>query len=157
MAEATTDIRITNQMLVIGPSTYPLRGITEITDLDVIPKVNWFKAGAWLALWIFVIIVTAAWPPPFPFVGWIGLIALAGLVVWIYNQPETAQLSVATAGTNRVSVVSEDKRAIRRLAENLIEALDNPQAEYAVTIPVVNNFGDTIVQNGANNIGKLIK
>lgn len=63
-------------------------------------------------------------------------------------------LVIETAGTPRTALVGTDENVVGRLVYQIMDAIDNPQAEFQLR---VENFhvGDKIQQFGNHNLGKV--
>jgi hypothetical protein len=64
-------------------------------------------------------------------------------------------LVIETAGTPNTALVSTDESVVNHLVYQIMDAIDNPQAEFQMQ---VENFhvGDKIQQFGDHNVGKTV-
>ncbi|WP_369184385.1 DUF6232 family protein [Streptomyces sp. Y1] len=90
-----------------------------------------------------------------------GVLLVAGLAYFVYRlvtqlrQRPLYRLVLEMSNASTTAVVSHDARQIGALIRMIMEAIDNPAAEFAVQIENV-HVGDTINQYGDHNIGKQV-
>jgi hypothetical protein len=65
------------------------------------------------------------------------------------------KLVIETSNSATTAVVSHDARQIGNLIQMIMEAIDNPQAEFALQVENV-HIGDKITQYGDHNTGKRV-
>lgn len=65
------------------------------------------------------------------------------------------QLVIETSSSSNTAVVSHDAQQVGNLIQLIMEAIDNPQAEFALQVENV-HIGDQINQYGDHNIGKKV-
>jgi hypothetical protein len=163
-------IRVSRRVLWIGEAAYPLHNIVFATT-TVKPRTEFaviFKrVGAVVLIPAAVAVVIALGDASDDQAGeavvFLGVMALilAFVLSVLVKLAATARrrihlLNIATAGWAFCVVASPDKAQLTRICEEIMAAIDDPQAEFAIQIE---NFhiGDDIKQFGSNNIGKATR
>ncbi|MEU8924034.1 DUF6232 family protein [Kitasatospora sp. NPDC048545] len=162
------DVSVSRRVLWIGGDAYPLQHIARARQLVWWPpKRSWtiirFVRQLFGLVFATAILGTlvrnsveksqaAALP---------GLLLLAGLAFITYRlvtrlrQRALYKLVIETSNSSTTAVVSHDPRQIGDLIQMIMEAIDNPQAEFALQVENV-HIGDKINQYGDHNIGKQV-
>lgn len=168
MARNVIDVSVSRRVLWIGGDAYPLQHIARARQLVWWPpKRSWtiirFVRQLFGLVFATAILGTlvrnsveksqaAALP---------GLLLLAGLAFITYRlvtrlrQRALYKLVIETSNSSTTAVVSHDPRQIGDLIQMIMEAIDNPQAEFALQVENV-HIGDKINQYGDHNIGKQV-
>ncbi|MFJ9840190.1 DUF6232 family protein [Kitasatospora sp. NPDC101155] len=90
-----------------------------------------------------------------------GVLLVAALLFCLYRfvtrlrQRAVYKLVIETSNSATTAVVSHDARQIGNLIQMIMEAIDNPQAEFALQVENV-HIGDKITQYGDHNTGKTV-
>ncbi|MFD8786802.1 DUF6232 family protein [Kitasatospora sp. NPDC059599] len=168
MARNVIDVSVSRRVLWIGGDAYPLQHIARARQLVWWPpKRSWtiirFVRQLFGLVFATAILGTlvrnsvetsqAAVLP--------GLLLLAGLAFITYRlvtrlrQRALYKLVIETSNSSTTAVVSHDPRQIGDLIQMIMEAIDNPQAEFALQVENV-HIGDKINQYGDHNIGKQV-
>jgi hypothetical protein len=163
------NVRISRRVLWIGGDAYPLQNIARAQTLQVTPPREtpireYIKSVAgWVFLGIGVtIVLNIASMHASTLVGLLWLAILAALVVRTFklisalrNRKQTYYaLVIETAGTPNTALVSPDSGVVFELVQEIMAAIDNPQAEYSQQVTNV-HLGDKITQFGNDNVGKI--
>lgn len=161
------DVRISRRVLWIDSNAYPLHNIARAQTIRITPRhetpMKDYKRAAviWLIVGGALTILLAATG-----VRGSALIVLIWIVILILLAMRTIRLFrelrektffalvIETAGTSRTALVSTDEDLMSELVYQIMDAIDNPKAEYQVQIE---NFhiGDRIHQVGDHNTGKM--
>jgi hypothetical protein len=164
------DIRVSHRVLWVADEAYPLQNIARARTAKLVPK----RAGAVVRLVVVVLLwvglavagrpaLTAARVPRatrdlvlgYASTGLVVLVAVCAIwmVVVVLRRPLYA-LVIETAGTPFTAVVSPDRDLISRLVHSIMDAIDNPAAEFGYRIE---NYygGNHVKQFGDNNVGVM--
>ena len=164
------NVRVSRRVLWIGSDAYPLQNIAraqtrELTLKNGSPVRNYFKAVVrWVILGVVVTIALklakVGSSGVFDLV-WVVVLALLAistirLIAMLRKNRTYYALIIETAGTPNTALVSPDLNLVNQLVGQIMEAIDNPQAEFQVQ---VENFhvGDKIHQVGDYNVGKMTR
>jgi hypothetical protein len=165
------DVRVSEQILWIDSDAYPLKGITRVGSgswhLRRGPLVWQFLksvAGWWLAGWLITTALTYYLSGSPELLGdqrlvmLPTLVLLALVVLTVIKAVRLAswlrfsfhKLDIETASSSTTALVSKDLSVVRDLATRITRAINNPAAEFRMT---VENFhlGDNINMHGANS------
>jgi hypothetical protein len=166
------NVRVSRRILWVGSEAYPLQNIARAQTLKLVPQRGapfrgYLKAVTGLVILdiaaTIVLKVAASKITGFPdsrFKTLLQLVVLASvaistirLILALLKRTYYA-LIIETAGTPRAALVSTDENLVSSLVYQIMDAIDNPQAEFQVQ---VENFhvGDKIQQFGNHNVGKL--
>ena len=142
------DVRISRRTLWVGMQAYPLPQVTRVQPIEVIPNRGRVtlkygrRAAATIGLGLVGLILLSCLgnsvPPAVS--GAYAVMMLAILVVHTVRlvrgltRTPLYVLSVATAGSPRAAVVSTDKDLIYDLTHRVVEAIDNPSAEFEIKV-----------------------
>jgi hypothetical protein len=149
-------------VLWVGAEAYPLQNIARAQSVRVVQKSPWtgksLAAGGCLgliALWVIVGIAVAMHSVgPVLF---ILALAVAGVVVMLTRRkkPPLYALVIETSGSPRRALVSTDGAKVSNLVQQIMDAIDNPDAEFQTVVQNV-QYGDNFVQVGDQNVGKVL-
>lgn len=160
------DIRVSQRILWVGAEAYPLHNIARAQTIKLVPKRGLALLKA-IVLWV-VLGVAAAVVTGLPGFGSVTLTSLMAVVVFVLIVVSTIRLIavlstrtlyalvIETAGTPYRALVSTDGNLVTQLVHRIMDAINNPQAEFQLR---VENFhvGDKIQQFGNQNLGKVDK
>jgi hypothetical protein len=162
------EVRVSRRVLWIGSDAYPLQNIARAQALKITPPrgtpiKDYLKAVAgWVILGIVVTIgLSAVRVHGSTFLDLVWLVALAVIVIRtlrlilaLRKKREYYALVIETAGTPNTALVSPSADVVLDLVHKIMDAIDNPQAEFSQ--PVTNiHLGDKINQFGNQNVGKI--
>ncbi len=142
------DFRISRRTLWVGMEAYPLQQVTRVRPVEVRANrgrtVQKYlrRAGATLALgFVALLFVGCLGEGVAPFasvvVGLLTLTAfgyLTARLIRILTRPPLHILSVSTAGSPRAALVSTDRQLIHDLTHRVVDAIDNPAAEFQIQV-----------------------
>jgi len=142
------DFRISRRILWVGMQAYPLQQVTRVQPIEVKPRRGRIvlrygrRAGATLGLGLVALVFLGCLGDAVPRAASVvaGLLVLAALVfhtVWLIRaliRPPLHILSVATAGSAKAALVSTDRQLIHNLTFRVVDAIDNPAAEYQIQV-----------------------
>jgi len=171
------EVRIGRQVLWVGAEAYPLQNIARAQTVKVVPN-RAAAMGRYLTAVVFwVILGTAAvvamkQSSRLSSVQGANTLHAAGVgvlvlvlalfavstvrLIMVLSARTYYALVIETAGTPRRALVSTGENLVRRLVDEVMEAIDNPVAEFK---ELVTNYhvGDKIYQYGDFNIGKVLR
>ncbi|MFE6053308.1 DUF6232 family protein [Kitasatospora sp. NPDC056446] len=168
MARNVIDVSVSRRVLWVGGDAYPLQHIARARQLvwwppkrtrTVIRFVRQVIGLTFASVALSAILKnspdsTAASVVP-------NVLLLAGLAYFVYRlvtrlrQRALYKLVIETSNAATTAVTSHDPQQIGRLIQMIMEAIDNPQAEFALQVENV-HIGDRINQYGDHNIGKQV-
>jgi uncharacterized protein DUF6232 len=142
------EFRISRRMLWVDLEAYPLQMITRVRPIEITPNRPKILGGyarraaalLGLATLGLVFLSCAGAAVPNWLVGVVAAVLLGAFAVQtadavrLLTRPALYVLSVATAGTARAALVSEDRNLIHDLTRRVAEAIDNPAMEYAIHV-----------------------
>ncbi|GAA4412082.1 DUF6232 family protein [Actinokineospora soli] len=151
------DIAVRERFLWVDAEAYPLANIARVSSFRT--KVNlWRALGRFVvrAVVIAAVLVAAVWYAQGETVamaaGPVGVGVLISFVIFIVEVAKRPlhALGVETTGPPYALVLTPDRAKILDLVQRITHAINNPQAEFSVTIE---NFqvGDSITQIGDRN------
>jgi hypothetical protein len=142
------DVRISRRTLWVDLQAYPLSQVTRVQPLEFTPnrrrmvltygRKAMATAGLGVVGLIFLGCLGEAVPPAASVV--FAAVMLAIFVAHIVRlvrgltRPTLYVLSVATAGSPHAAVVSTDKALIHNLSRWVVDAIDNPSAEFEIRV-----------------------
>lgn len=142
------DFRISRRTLWVGMQAYPLQQVTRVRPIEVKPRPGRIvatygrRAGATLGLGMVVLLFLSCLggtaPPSSTVI--VCLLTLAALAVHTarlihgLTRPALHILSVSTAGSPRAALVSTDRQLIHDLTFRVVDAIDNPAAEFQIQV-----------------------
>jgi hypothetical protein len=170
-------LRVSRRLLWVGDAYYPLHNIARVHTLTIHPR----RKEAVL-LFVRRLLITAAVATLLGLLaglidtsgsdGSAGLtvlvviIALATLVYYVTEMlkvlgaPSHYVLAVETSGPSTAVVTTPDREHLRRLAQQIADAIENPKAEFEVRVDTINvspkhyYFGDNVnMYGGTGNVG----
>ncbi len=164
------NVRVSRRVLWVGAEAYPLQNIARAQTIKIVPK-RGAAVGRYIAavvLWVILGIVAAAAISSAMRFGYnyqstSGVVVIVVLVlivistirlIRVLSRRTLYALVIETAGTPYTALVSADGNMVTRLVHLIMDAIDNPQAEFQLQ---VENFhvGDKIQQFGNQNVGKV--
>ncbi|MFD5465700.1 DUF6232 family protein [Kitasatospora sp. NPDC127059] len=168
MARNVIDVRVSRRVLWIGGDAYPLQHIARARQLvwwppkrsrTVIRFVRQvlgllFAASFLSALTHNSTDKTQAAAVP-------AVLLVAGFLFFLYRfvtrlrQKPLYKLVIETSNAATTAVVSHNQWQIGNLIQMIMEAIDNPQAEFALQVENL-HVGDKITQYGDHNTGKRV-
>lgn len=163
------NVKISRRVLWIGSDAYPLQNIARAQTLTITPPrqtpiKEYLKAAVgWIILGIVVTVaLTFVGLHNSTAVGLLWIIILVVLVVRTFRLISALRnksknyyaLIIETAGTPNTALISPDANVVIELVHEIMDAIDNPQAEYSQQVTNV-HLGDKINQFGNSNIGKI--
>lgn len=159
------DVRVSQRILWVGGEAYPLRSIARVQTNKLVPRLGLALWGylKTIVLWVFLGVVAAvvtgllefdsnALPR---FVAVVGLVLIVSTIRLIAATRTFYELVIETAGAPYRALVSPDENLVTGLVHRIVDAINNPQAEWQVRVE--NHFGDKINQYGDHNVGKVQK
>ncbi|SFY51773.1 DUF6232 family protein [Streptomyces sp. F-1] len=145
---------VRGRMLWIGSAAVPLRNITLVNPHLAKPD-RWSAAGR-LLMWLLVIVVIAAAAQAGSGgdarLGGPLLVLLIALVCFFCRDLFTRGkpvLAVETAGGAQLAVTLPSLDELRRIAGQIVNAINNPEAEFATIVHQYNS-------NSTNNYGPVV-
>ncbi|MFJ9776296.1 DUF6232 family protein [Kitasatospora sp. NPDC101157] len=168
MAGSVIDVRVSRRVLWIGGDAYPLQHIARARQLVWWPPkrsrtVIRFVRQVFGLLFAVSLLsalthnstdqAQAAAVP--------GVLLLAGFAFCLYRfvtrlrQKPVYKLVIETSNAATTAVVSHNSWQITNLIQLIMEAIDNPQAEFALQVENL-HVGDKITQYGDHNTGKRV-
>ncbi|MEU9043858.1 MULTISPECIES: DUF6232 family protein [unclassified Kitasatospora] len=168
MARNVIDVSVSRRVLWIGGDAYPLQHIARARQLvwwppkrsrTIIRFVRQLFALVFATATLGALVQNSLEKSQAAVVP--GLLVLVGLVFIVYRlvtrlrQRALYKLVIETSNSSTTAVVSHDPRQIGDLIQMIMDAIDNPQAEFALQVENV-HIGDRINQYGNHNIGKQV-
>ena len=162
------EVRISRRTLWVDTTAYPLAHVTKIQPLEVTVKrgrllFTYLKdTGSWLVLGVIGLVVLGCLGTSVPAevttgYGVVLLVALIVITIRLIRRLSFGTLhvlSIGIAGTQRAAVLSRDGAVISRLAQRVVDAIDDPALEYAIHIENIEVAGDMV--NGPKVGGDVI-
>ncbi|HET9382935.1 MAG TPA: DUF6232 family protein [Streptomyces sp.] len=171
-------MRVTKRLLWVAGAAYPLRNVTRVYTFVATPR-----RGAATLLFFKRLAITLSVAFALTILGgitgiageeeaaktivrlvWIG--ALVGLIYclieWlaVLSAPSHFVLAVETSGASTAVVTSKDHEHLQRLVGQVVNAIENPEAEFLVHVeslainPAHYHFGDNVnMYGGTGNVG----
>jgi len=163
-------IRVSRRILWVGAEAYPLHNIARATTAPIEPR-RMAAVGQFLGYALLLLILSAAFGGTgghgdlntdavqrlitFLDIG-IGLVLVARLASVLVKRVYHA-LVIETSGAPYTVLVSIDKAVVSGLVFQIMDAIDNPEAEFQVSVENY-HIGDKInMIGGTNNTGKREK
>ena len=165
----TIQVRVSQRILWVGAEAYPLQNIARAQTIKLVPK----RAAAF---WRFLMEITV-----WTILGVAGIVAINNaqfievdseariavvvvvsvLVLVSAIRPIRVRMErtlyalvIETAGTPRTALVTPDGNQVTNLVRAMMNAIDNPQAEFKTLVQNI-HAGDKIQQFGSYNLGKV--
>ncbi|MFE0803305.1 DUF6232 family protein [Streptomyces sp. NPDC058812] len=171
------DLRVSKRLLWVGAAAYPLRNITRVYTFTLTPRrkeatLLFLKRTALILSVAFGLTIVAGLTAladsstagGILTIVWLGAIAaLVFCVVELFSvltAPPHYVLAVETSGPSIAMVTSADPRHLDQLVAPIVQAIENPEAEFHVQVEqlLVNPrnyyFGDNVnMYGGSGNVG----
>jgi len=142
------DFRISRRTLWVGMQAYPLPQITRVRPIEVTPNRRKMaltygrRAGATIGLGVAGAIVLGCLGDAVPPAVAVGFFAVMIAVLTAHTvrlvrgvtRPTLHILSVATSGSPHAALVSTDGQLIHDLTYRVVDAIDNPSAEFEIRV-----------------------
>jgi hypothetical protein len=165
----TIQVRVSQRILWVGAEAYPLQNIARAQTIKLVPK----RAAAFRRFLMEITVWTI--------LGVAGIVAINNaqfievdseartavvvvvsvLVLVSAIRPIRARMErtlyalvIETAGTPRTALVTPDGNQVTNLIRAMMNAIDNPQAEFKTLVQNI-HAGDKIQQFGSYNLGKV--
>jgi Family of unknown function (DUF6232) len=162
------DIKVSRRILWIGAEAYPLHNIARAQTITLVPRHGPAVWGYVKAIMFWLILGIAA-----TFAGSAGLVPpdlaeiarIAALVLMVLSTIKLIRdlsrrklyaLIIETAGSPHTAVISRDKNIVTKLVSWIMDAINNPQAEFEFRVENL-QVGDTVQQFGNQNVGKVTR
>jgi hypothetical protein len=157
----SVNVRISKRVLWVGTEAYPLQNIARAQAVKVTPKNPWTgksrAVGGCLGFIAFLILVSlGAAMHSAGAVLLVAAIIVAAIIAVLARrkkQPYYA-LIIETSGNPRRALVSTDGAKVGNLVQEIMGAIDNPEAEFQTVVHNV-QYGDNFMQVGDRNVGKV--
>ncbi|WP_416975255.1 DUF6232 family protein [Streptomyces sp. 4F14] len=154
------NVRVSRRILWVGAEAYPLHNIARATTVRIVPR-RMVSLGQFLACALALVVVSGVIVAAASAVSELVLlvdIAIGSVLVFrlvsILVRPVYHALVIETAGTPYTALVSTDKAIVSRLVFQIMDAIDNPEAEFQIQVENY-HIGDKInMVGGRNNVGK---
>ncbi|WP_052412354.1 DUF6232 family protein [Streptomyces mutabilis] len=171
------DLRVGKRLLWVGAAAYPLQNITRVYTFTMTPRrkeatLRFLKRTALILSVAFALTIVAGLTAIadgsmaggiLTFV-WIGAVAaLVFSIVDLFSvlsAPAQYVLAVETSGPSIAMVTSADPHQLDRLVAPIVQAIENPEAEFHVEVeqllvnPSNYYFGDNVnMYGGTGNVG----
>ncbi|MEU6803218.1 DUF6232 family protein [Streptomyces neyagawaensis] len=165
------DVRVSRRVLWVGGEAYPLHNIARAAAVRIVPDragaVGRFLRNVLLVVLLGIIAGVALDSSPSSPVSELGSLESLGFVAAVLCAAFTVQLLsvlcrrtyyalvVETAGAPFTALTSRDPEVVSRLVHRIMDAIDNPEAEFHVKVENY-HLGDKInMVGGERNIGKV--
>ena len=167
------EVQVSQHVLWVGKAAYPLQSIVRTETVKLARRRGAALGGCLRAvlLWALLGAVaelaitsaaglrTSSSNTVSGFISIVVLILIAistvRMLLALFSRPLYA-LTIETAGTPRVELVSTDENQVVVLAHQIMDAIDNPHAEFQIQIEAL-HIGDKIHQFGSYNLGKVVE
>ena len=117
----------------------------------------WVILGIVATIIVYLAKLTSSWPISQVWFVVVALLVISSirLIVALGRRRTYYALAIETAGTPNTALVSTDESVVNHLVYQIMDAIDNPQAEFKMR---VENFhaGDKIEQFGDHNVSKTV-
>ncbi|GCD39464.1 hypothetical protein OEIGOIKO_07297 [Streptomyces chrestomyceticus JCM 4735] len=164
------NVQVSRRILWVGAAAYPLHNIACVTTTELKPRL-WLilkRVGPWgfAVCAVFMGMVLYSTGGSVALVTLVGPPVLAGVAVLVISllvrltmavtRSTLHRLNIETAGAPYAVLTSPDKNLVAQISHSIMDAIDNPQAEFQFQ---VENFhvGDSIKQFGNQNTGKVTR
>jgi Family of unknown function (DUF6232) len=163
------EVSVSRRVLWIGSAAYPLHNIARAQTIELVPDrakalrnyviqvVLWFALGAGAIYAINTAQISfvdrdLARPAFFVVLALIG-ISTINLLVKLMARTYYAMV-IETAGNPQTALVGTDRGLISSLVRQIMEAIDNPDAEFRHLVQNITNIGEQFNVSGKHNVGK---
>ncbi|MEE1798639.1 MULTISPECIES: DUF6232 family protein [unclassified Streptomyces] len=159
-----TEVQVSRGVLWVGAETYPLRNIARTSMKVVTPNRRGAKIQFAKRLVRELILMSIAFGimQASTFFGTVILLLALGLIARsiheLYrtlNAPTLHVLELTTSGSPQTALVSDDKKEMDTVFQQVMAAMDNPEIQFHYQMQTYNINGDSIYQVGDNNVGKV--
>ncbi|MFJ2861909.1 DUF6232 family protein [Kitasatospora sp. NPDC087314] len=160
------DVRVSRRVLWVGGDAYPLHNIARARQFKLLPPKRSRVIIRFVRQVIGLLVAAAVLgallgngASQTTTKNVLGLVVLALLLAFGYRLVKQLrmrtvyQLIIETSSSSNTAVVSYDAQQVGNLIQLIMEAIDNPQAEFAIQVENV-HIGDQINQYGDHNTGK---
>jgi hypothetical protein len=142
------EFRISRRILWVGSTAYPLPHVSSVRSIEVIPRRGRIlmeygrRAGATVVVGVVGLTILAclgkAVPPVLAILFTIGVLGVlvwhtVDLVRWL-QRGRLYVLRVSVAGSQHRALVSRDQELIEDLTRRVVDAIDNPAAEFEIRV-----------------------
>jgi hypothetical protein len=171
------EIRVSRRILWIGDEAYPLQNIARAQTAEVKPDrpAALRRYLKWMVLWVLLgaaattaiklapRLSSAEGPNLLNHAG-VGVLVVATVLavistIWllaVFLRRTYYALVIETSGYPIAALVSRDETRVRQIVRQIMDAIDNPQAEFHLTIEK-KHIGDIYNVSGQGNIGRAAK
>ncbi|WP_258573152.1 DUF6232 family protein [Streptomyces sp. KM273126] len=159
------EVKIKQQVLWIGSDAYPLRNVTATRRAVIVPdRLNAVKSFLKSLLVLFVLLIIAMTVGESVSDTLTELATSFAMVLFVVlfivlvkrlRTPELYELIIETASSAQTVVASPNFMRVSALDKQVMEAINNPQAEFQLQIENA-HIGDRITQHGNRNVGKQV-
>lgn len=156
---SNVNVRVSKRVLWVGEDAYPLQNIARARAALWKPDANKGLNGCLGCLGTAVVIAilagaSASKNTALTAVVWVLVIGAAvAAVVWSRRRKPRYALQIETSGNPFTVLVNTDKEQLDRLVREIMDAIDNPEAEFQMQVENM-HVGDRIFQVGDHNTGK---
>ncbi|MEU0576135.1 DUF6232 family protein [Streptomyces griseoincarnatus] len=171
------DLRVGKRLLWVGGAAYPLQNITRVYTFTLMPRrkeatMLFLKRAALTLAVAFGLTIVAALATignqslaggilVFTWMGAIGALVFSAVEMFsVLGAPPQYVLAVETSGPSIAMVTSSDPRRLDQLVAPIVQAIENPEAEFQVKVeqlvvdPKNYYFGDNVnMYGGSGNVG----
>ncbi|MFD9691364.1 DUF6232 family protein [Kitasatospora sp. NPDC059146] len=167
MARNVIDVRVSRRVLWIGGDAYPLQHIARARQLVWWPPkrsrtvIRFVRQVIGLLCAVSLLSALTRNGADATQAALPSVLLLAGLAFFLYRlvtklrQKPVYRLVLDTSNAATTAVVSHHEWQITNLIQMIMEAIDNPQAEFAFQVENL-HVGDKITQYGDHNTGKRV-
>jgi hypothetical protein len=160
------DVSVSRRVLWVGGDAYPLGNIARARQFMVIPKRSFAirrflrTLGSLFAALLAIAFVSEAQKNDSikAVGGWVVIVLFALSIYRLVRRLRMRplyKLIIETSSSSNTAVVSHDADEVNTLIRLIMDAIDNPQAEFALRVENV-HIGDRINQYGDHNTGKTV-
>ncbi|MDT6986254.1 DUF6232 family protein [Streptomyces lusitanus] len=171
------DLRVGRRLLWVGGAAYPLQNITRVYTFTLTPRrkdatMLFLKRAALTLALAFGLTIVAALTTignqslaggilVLTWLGAVGALVFSAVEMFsVLGAPSQYVLAVETSGPSIAMVTSSDPRRLDQLVGPIVQAIENPEAEFQVRVeqllvnPKNYYFGDNVnMYGGSGNVG----
>lgn len=134
------DVRVSKRILWIGAEAYPLPDVTRLETISLEP--NRKAAIRWFGIMTVVLLCAMAVAASVTS-GYVATVAVLAGMGWIgyrlyklveFLNLKLYELDIEAAAAVHRGVISDDPKVVTGLRDRIIDAIDNPRAEFQVTV-----------------------
>jgi hypothetical protein len=140
--------RISRRILWVGSTAYPLQHVSSVRSIEVVPRRGRMltaygrRAGATLVVGLAGLTMLACLGRAVPsMLAVLFTIAVLGVLAWHtvdlvrwLRRGRLYVLRVSVAGSQHRALVSQDRELIDDLSRRVVDAIDNPAAEFQISV-----------------------